>query len=713
MINIFRLSILLLITNLFYSNTKANTVEYIKSDEAILVGKYVSYTSITSDSLVYDLFKTENRMSEWKHSNKSVLNLGFDPSIHVLKFHILNNSNSNNLRIEIAKPSLDLVKFYLNNKLLTEITEGANFKHREIQDPHPTFNFLCNKGDSVSVCIVVQSKDEIILPIYLGSQKVISERSMLREVFFGIFAGIMIVMLFHNFFIYLSLKDNIYILYFINIVILFIGQASLLGYSNKYIWPYSTYFPDISIVLFPLLTIVVGMLYVFYFLDMRSHFKSSTYIVFGFISICIVGIIIGISGGIAISSLILRIAGAVSALYVIITSLILARKGLTSAKYLFFAWSFFLVGVILFVLKDLNVLQYNIITNYSMTIGSALETILLSFALADRINTLKKEREDSQRQMLEEMRKNRDLTENLNRELEQKVAERTRVLEITNNDLNETLANLKATQGQLIEAEKMASLGQLTAGIAHEINNPINFVSSNVDPLRNDIKDVLHILNQYNHYADQNEIPELKKIIAEAQDLDINYSIQEINQLIDGIEEGAKRTSEIVTGLKNFSRTDEEELKLSDINDGLRSTITILKSQLRNIKVDVTYGKIPKVKCQLGKLNQVFMNLIDNSIDAIRDKWGDTPQGLLTISTEYVDGEIKITTTDNGNGIPDEIITNIFDPFFTTKDVGEGTGLGLSISYGIIEKHSGKIEVSSTRGEGTTFVISIPGSNTK
>ncbi|MEN9522974.1 MAG: hypothetical protein RL065_1351, partial [Bacteroidota bacterium] len=264
-------------------------------------------------------------------------------------------------------------------------------------------------------------------------------------------------------------------------------------------------------------------------------------------------------------------------------------------------------------------------------------------------------------------------------------------------ELNETLVKLQTTQQQLVQSEKMASLGQLTAGVAHEINNPINFVSSSIGSLKRDIDDVKLLLKTYQEKP--TEAPSL------AKQLDIDYTITEIDDLMKGISEGASRTAEIVKGLRNFSRTDEAELKKADMNESLDSTLMILQTKLKDKNVEVVkeYGKIPAINCYPGQLNQVFMNIISNAADAI-----ENTNGKIEINTLIESNTLKIKIKDNGKGMSDEVKQKIFDPFFTTKDVGSGTGLGLSIVYGIIEKHDGKINVNSEPGIGTEFVINLP-----
>jgi signal transduction histidine kinase len=243
----------------------------------------------------------------------------------------------------------------------------------------------------------------------------------------------------------------------------------------------------------------------------------------------------------------------------------------------------------------------------------------------------------------------------------------------------------------------MAGLGQLTAGVAHEINNPINFVSSSIGSLKRDVDDLKLLLKTYQEKPA--EAPAL------AKELDINYTVIEIDELMKGITEGANRTSEIVKGLRNFSRTDEAEKKNANINDCLESTIMILQTKLKDKNIDLkkSFASLPEIACYPGQLNQVFMNIIGNAADAIESKNGE-----IIVTTKNENNNILVSIKDNGKGMSAEVKQKIFDPFFTTKDVGSGTGLGLSIAYGIMEKHHANIDVQSELGKGTEFVITIP-----
>jgi hypothetical protein len=257
----------------------------------------------------------------------------------------------------------------------------------------------------------------------------------------------------------------------------------------------------------------------------------------------------------------------------------------------------------------------------------------------------------------------------------------------------------------------MASLGQLTAGIAHEINNPINFVKSNIKPLQLDINDLIEIIDEYTklHGADEADIAEkLKSIEKLKKKIDIDYVKTEIESLVTGIRDGAERTAEIVLGLRNFSRLDESEVKIVNVHEGLDSTLILLKNQLpENVSIEKHFAANGNIECFPGKLNQVFMNILSNGIQAIKEKEEQAEKETIIINTKDVGNQLQISIKDSGIGMTDEVRQKIFDPFFTTKDVGEGTGLGLSIVYKIIQKHGGKIEVVSSKGKGAEFIITL------
>ncbi|MEH2066897.1 MAG: ATP-binding protein [Nostoc sp.] len=273
-------------------------------------------------------------------------------------------------------------------------------------------------------------------------------------------------------------------------------------------------------------------------------------------------------------------------------------------------------------------------------------------------------------------------------------------------ELEDTVRKLQTTQVQLIQTEKMSSLGRMVAGLAHEINNPINFIHGNFNYLHEHIHSLLSLIQFY-----QKEYPEAQKIILdEIGEIDLDFLIDDFQKILVSMRLGTDRIKEIVLSLKNFSRLDESEKKAVNIHEGIESTLFLLNHRLKpKIEVIKEYAHLPLVECYPAQLNQVFLNVINNAIDSLLEDLNYQYQKQIIIRTEVTDLEtIKVKIIDNGSGIAPEIQSKIFDPFFTTKPVNKGTGLGLAISYQIIEKHHGRIYVKSQLGNGAEFIIEIP-----
>jgi signal transduction histidine kinase len=286
-------------------------------------------------------------------------------------------------------------------------------------------------------------------------------------------------------------------------------------------------------------------------------------------------------------------------------------------------------------------------------------------------------------------------------------------------DLTQALRELQLAQTQLVHSEKMASLGQLVAGIAHEINNPVNFIHGNLNYANDYTQNLLRLIQLYQqHYPNPDS-----EVRAEAETIDIEFLQKDLPKLMASMKMGTTRIREIVLSLRNFSRMDESEFKTVDIHDGIDSTLMILQHRLKadtecpEIQVIKNYGDLPLLECYPGLLNQVFMNILANAIDALEEARMKQTDGVtednlsvITICTAVIDSQwVKIAIADSGIGMPDRVKQQIFDPFFTTKPVGKGTGMGLSISYQIVtKKHNGRLECFSTPKIGTEFVILVP-----
>jgi two-component system NtrC family sensor kinase len=687
--NYFIFSLFILLSN---TSVKANSDEQINlitSDSKKLIGKTIYYLEDTNNTFtIHDVMTSDS----FQKSDKDVPNFGITNSYYWIKFTISNTTDSE-LFMEIAQPIMDEMEFYnlidsTNKFEIKKAGEIYPFSEREFHFTNYVFNLKISKGETKTYFLKIKSTEQIQVPIYIGSLLSIAESSNTFSFYSALFLGVMTVMILYNFFIYISTKDKSYIFYVLYISTLMFTQLCPKGITFQYFWPNSSWLAVHSMFILPSLVGIFGIFFFNNFLKTKELLPIAGKIFNVIIFIYLVVLFLALINEYRISYMIMELTAMTVSLLMLLFAFLILRKGYQPAKYFLIAWSLFLTGIFLWVLKDLGVLPYNLLTNNSMQIGAAVETILLSFALAARINQYKNEKE----QII--------LQQNI--VLEQKISERTQ-------ELNQTLNNLKDTQSQLVDSEKMASLGQLTAGIAHEINNPINFVSSNISPLRQDIDDLKTIISKYEEIHNDADVPsKLDEVNKLKQELDYEFLKDELNTIINGIENGAYRTHEIVKSLRIFSRLDESDLMMADINEGIKSTLALLKNRLSGIEVQDKLTALPKIECFPGKLNQVFMNLLNNAIDAINDNTTLNEKGRIEIQTVDEEDGIKIIFSDNGIGISSEIREKIFDPFFTTKEVGKGTGLGLSIVYRIIENHHGKIEFSSTLNQGTTFIISIP-----
>ncbi|WP_291994468.1 ATP-binding protein [Candidatus Accumulibacter sp. ACC003] len=269
------------------------------------------------------------------------------------------------------------------------------------------------------------------------------------------------------------------------------------------------------------------------------------------------------------------------------------------------------------------------------------------------------------------------------------------------------IGKLEAAQNQLLQSEKMASIGQLAAGVAHEINNPVGFVNSNLQSLKKYCEQMLHLITTYQAAEAQIADSELlARIAGLKQTLDIDFLQEDLPELIRESEDGLLRIKKIVEDLKDFSHVDESEWQYADLNAGLDSTLNVVWSEVKyKATVDKNYGQLPAVECLAAQLNQVFMNLIVNAAQAVDESRG---MGSVTLSTGHQDEWVWVEVRDNGCGMSEDVKRRIFEPFFTTKPVGKGTGLGMSVSYNIVEKHHGRIEIDSHPGQGSRFRVWLP-----
>lgn len=649
-----------------------------------------------------------------KYQDGQIINLGVTDAKVWLRLPILNNTNERDFYLMLQQSSIHEVIMYTvlgeDKVAIDSLGKYKPFYERFVYSPDYIFPVKIKQGERKEIFLSISSNDQLQLPIYFGTEKVILQKTSSKNLIFGLYAGAVLIMMLYNFFISTSTRDISYAFYILYIFSVGLTQAMFQGYAFMYLWPNSPWLASYSSLIVPFFSGVMTIGFIKTFL----HTKLNTPTLDKGINMIVVLYMIGLVFGlykIHYGVILLQMMASLGSLYVLFVVEKIRRKGYRPAIFFLIAFSLFFFTVIIFVLRNFNVIQYNSITAYILEIGSILEISLLSFALADRINFYRKEKEASQLQALKISQENARIIREQNLLLETEVDKRTADLQRSNESLNEAMHNLKQAQAHLVESEKLASLGMLTAGIAHEINNPINFVTANVKPLKRDIEQIMEVVDAFEKIGllkieEHEKIGQFKQY---KEEIDFEYLKEEIQLLLKGIQEGAHRTAEIVKSLRIFSRVDEDDLKLADLNLGIESTLVILNSMFKErIVIDKNFGTIPYIECFPGKLNQVFLNLITNAIHAIDEKFKGRDGGRIGIST-YKSGDLVfVSIKDNGTGIREEVQSKIFDPFFTTKEVGEGTGLGLAIVAQTIAKHKGEIELLSEAGSGCEFIIKIP-----
>lgn len=666
------------------------------------------------EEMTLDIDKLQTTRFE-QYTEEEIPNLGLLPHKVWMKFSIKNESGVEQVLIRYSYSLFDSVEFVVYNSegALIEaktFTKTGSKEHLLYRHSNPIINLSIPPGEIVTVFVSLTNLEQTLLPVYVSTDRELTSDIAKQNLILGIFGGIVLIMFVYNFFVYLSTRDRNYLYYIVYILFIGLTQLSIAGVTSLYLWPNWDWMIIRSSTFLPSVAGIFSLIFSASFLNLVH--LSKRLLMFAYLPLIasfLISLILSTLGLLQPSFVIMQATTMVTAIIILLSAILVYREGFYSARFFVLAWSILLLGAFVFILKDYGVLPYNLFTNSAVQMGASIELALLSFALADKINEFKRENELANIERLELERKNSQIMREQNVILEQKVAERTLKLNEMNDELVKAYDSLKSAQTNLVSSEKMVSLGQLTAGIAHEINNPINFVSANIGPLRRDVSDLIELfekteeaLNTENSEDARQKINDLK------EELEYDYIKNEIEELLRGMTDGTNRTVEIVRGLKTFSRVDENDQKIVDLHEGIDSTLVLLNNSLKDsVVVEKEYGQISKVECFPGKINQVFMNIINNAGQALK-KFNSGERGIIKIKTWQSDGVVCISIKDNGPGIPREIIEKIFDPFFTTKPVGEGTGLGLSIVYNIIKSHSGKIDVISEPGQGAEFRIILP-----
>jgi len=677
------------------------TVE--NKDAVSLVGKSSMFLVTEKHDLDPDQVM---QMDGWEQTGTDVLNFLVSTNAVWIKLPY-HQSIDDKVWINLPHSTLDSVSCYIyNENQLTNAFHLGDYvtpSKRVVKNVGYIFPLNVEKGKDVTVLLRLVSGDQIQIPIYLGTKDAVIAQTQSKNKVFAIYFGIILAFFLMNLFISFTTKEKSYFLYVVYLIQLVLTQAAYQGYTI-YLLPEGWEFLERYMVYFFSATVGISAgLFMMSFLELRTTYPKAIKIIYSFFSLYIILVFLAIFQFFQIAYLLLQITAGAWASYMIYVSVYLSFNGNRQARFFSLAWILFLVSVMIFISKDFGLLPYNSITYNAMLVGSAIEGVFLSFALADKINVLKREKQQADEERIQAIK-------NQNEILEIKVHERTEELELAKDKIQAQYDDLRVAQKQLVESEKMAGLGQMTAGIAHELNNPINFVSSNVAPLHRDVNDIVSLLDEYVMLG-ENATPEhLTQLKEKYNELGIDFVKKEIYALLKGIEEGSRRTAEIVKGLRVFARTDKDDLVSANLNDCLQSTLVVLKSVTKG---QVTLTKdlsldMPNIYCFPGKLNQVIVNVITNAIHATNIKGRNHQDRHVHVKSYYDERNVYISVKDNGVGIDETIREKIFMPFFTTKAVGEGTGLGLSITMGIVEEHKGHIEVITEKGVGSEFIIHLP-----
>lgn len=598
----------------------------------------------------------------WQGDN--ILNFGMTQSVYWIKLELHNFATEQYLRLK--SPLLDCIDIYfIQQGQVDHRQSGAAYPFSQREMLALDYLFKIPQGKSTAY-IRLHSNFALQIPIEIASLTHFNQSSIKQYWDLGLYFGLMLVMVLYNLFIFLSVRDKTYLYYILYISALTLTYASFKGIAFQHLWNenpfYNTLVPTIASL--PAIFIV---LFAMKFLGIsRKTFPCTYRICCLFILVLVICCLVNISGDYYFSANVSQVTTSVMSLFILFISVVAYRKSVKTARFFILAWTLYLISVVIYILQLQAIISFSDFTNNITLYGSAIEAVLISFALADRINILKREKDLSQKRALQ-------------------------------------------LQSKIVETEKLVSLGQLTAGIAHEINNPLTFIKANIKPLKRNLSTLQEIIDRYSTAIPAAKGQQQLGAIADfKQKLDYDYIQDETQLLLQGIEDGANRTVTIVEGLKSFSRLGSGDFQLYKLAVGIESTLTLLGHQLREnmISINKDYGNDITVNCLPDRINQVFMNIFSNAIDALGEKNGDNPEISVVLSADQDWVTVKIS--DNGVGIDEAAMNKLFDPFFTTKEVGSGTGLGLSIVYGIIQDHNGIITVDSIPNKSTVFTLKLP-----
>lgn len=649
----------------------------------------------TSSRTVHDVIRDRGL---FRAASPDVPNFGLSGSAVWMRFRFLDSSTQHAWLLNLDFPLLDEVDFFRVSdssvERLASVGRSTAFLARPV--PHRTFVLPIPypvRSEHVFY-LRVRTDDTLILPLVLTTRQDFQRATATERMTLGVYYGIMLAMFGYNFFLWLALRDRSYFFY----ISFVLCVALLTFYQNglAYEWlAIGQLDPMLSS-----LASFFAILFARHFLATARHaplwdraLRALVWLSVVSIGLSLAPYRIAIWGGIVI---------ALAAWPVLIgASVVVVRQGFTPARYFLVAWLALLIGAAVNALMSVGWAENNWLAIYGLQLGTAIESLLLALGLAARIQLLRKEKESAEQELL---RARLDHHKQLVDQLESQVQERTAMLHRQKQDLEEALNKLQNTEMQLIQSAKMSALGQLVAGIAHEINNPITFIYGNLDHLETYVEDLKRIVERMEEGR-----PDAASI---KRSMDYDEMIADLSRILRSYRSGAYRIKDIVSDLLNFSHVDNSAFTDLRVNEELDMLAKLFLPQFTNdIRVHREFGDVPSCYCRAGQISQVFLNLIMNAADAVQsfNRKTDRPQGNVWIRSESMHNDwIRVTIKDDGGGIETSLQERIFNPFFTTKPVGQGTGLGLPIAYRLVQNHQGKLYYRTVENEGSEFFVELP-----